>query len=299
MTNQLGNQKRNMLKNLTRYLTISFLTISLTLSIIFLFLLSGIVFSWDHNTHDYICEKAGFPELDCKIADSELPLDYGMCYDNKKNCTAREQGFKYLELYKRTGSKRFLSYAAHLFSDAMCPCHWYNFINGTEHLRCHTFVESDIKALIEDTRWNVSRENCVIIPEGIEWYSKDYANYTDYTEWMDNISKIGKIREVDLYVDSEYIEETIDYLKKMLILKGCEYSNGSYCFRDCCITEDGCLNEILGRSQYVNCNSEDGIWQKDIYYKDEECSIKIELTLFQKLRYFICNFFKSIKSIFI
>jgi hypothetical protein len=174
--------------------------------LLLLFLLTlNFAYAWTSYTHNWICDKAGLPDLDCAAADNPvIQSEYKgasfrnhHCTNNEANCSARKVADKFLLI--NTTETRGL--AAHLYADSTVPVHWYS----TDYDTCHKIFEGKI----EEKLWNAENTNYRVL-------GKDY----DFSAWnlsMRCTAKFGKVNKtVDLYADNKYMDSVAGYVAERM-----------------------------------------------------------------------------------
>ena len=94
--------------------------------------------SWGCTTHQYICDQAGHPELDCCLADvtQTPPAYYHHCENNATDCNARVKA----EEFWQQGRPEI---AAHLWADAWSVVHW-------KSVTCHSEFEKKVDEFVKN-----------------------------------------------------------------------------------------------------------------------------------------------------
>lgn len=108
--------------------------------ILLLLLIIPGAYGWNCDTHQYICNAAGFYGYDCCAADDNkvqkeydyISERYHHCARNDDECKAMVSAGKYIN-----GSKQEKEIALHLIADSLTPVHWWT----TYYNQCHGPLE--------------------------------------------------------------------------------------------------------------------------------------------------------------
>ncbi|MFA5796475.1 MAG: hypothetical protein WC916_00370 [Candidatus Woesearchaeota archaeon] len=145
---------------------------SIILVLVLIFASTNIL-AWTSDTHEWICNHAGLPDLDCKNADypavqknySGLGFVNHHCANNAIDCAARRTAVK----FKAMNTTITDGFAAHLYADSLVPVHWYSL----DYYSCHKIFEDRVEYelqhagttvyaifgdIIDTTKWSFTME---------------------------------------------------------------------------------------------------------------------------------------------
>jgi len=109
--------------------------------------------AWSCATHQFICNQAGYPQLDCCLADkNQTPSAYYHHCEggpNSPECAAMQKAEEFL-------TQNRTEIFAHLLADSNCPVHQFS----TDYDSCHGKFEDKVNAFVKAnaTGWNYSLE---------------------------------------------------------------------------------------------------------------------------------------------
>ena len=192
---------------------------------------SGIVIAWTSYTHEWICNKAGLSELDCKSADyntiksqhPDLRSVNHHCTNDFDNCNARVYARKYLDI--NTLESR--GFAAHLFADSMVPVHWYSL----DYDSCHKVFEDKVEEKLKNS------ENIKYVLLGSTF---DFSSWNVTMQCDDK-----KNNTIQLSADNQYMNQVAKYVAEEMYSNYMEQNVEEYDFSSVVIIVSALLTSVL------------------------------------------------------
>lgn len=184
----------------------------ITLILIFIIAINLIAinsYAWTGETHQYICNEAGYPDLDCARADRERTPSpyYHHCENNLPDCRARIKARE----FQQQGQ---LDISAHLWADSQVPVHWVSL----DYNSCHGPFEKKVEKAIKsgENEWSIN-QTCIVDGKEV-FYDFDSERMKAVIRYVKNQLYMAQIPMLPIITKqrTSWLDLLIDFINNIL-----------------------------------------------------------------------------------